>query len=117
MQLKAPDRFFLHDGRLPFDKTGFPFSRTGFTLVACHIGVAMHQPAVLLLCLVALAACAPFPQIDTMAPGTADPPPLLPIDELIAQAGAATPDPGPALAARAARLKARAAGLDTPPAP
>jgi hypothetical protein len=52
-----------------------------------------------------------------MGPGTATPPPLLPIDELIAQAGASHPDPGPALAARAARLKARAAGLATPPAP
>jgi hypothetical protein len=75
----------------------------------------MRLPAVFLLC--CLAACAPFPQIDAMGPGTATPPPLLPIDELIAQAGASTPDPGPALAARAARLKASAAGLATPPAP
>ena len=75
----------------------------------------MRLPAVfLLLC---LAACAPFPQIDAMGHGTATPPPLLPIDELIAQAGADTPDPGPALAARAARLKARAAGLGSSPTP
>ena len=75
----------------------------------------MRLPVVfLLLC---LAACAPFPQIDAMGPGTAPPPPLLPIDELIAQAGASTPDPGPVLAARAARLKARAAGLGSSPVP
>ena len=75
----------------------------------------MRLPAVLLLC---LAACAPFPQIDAMGPDTPPPPPLLPIDELIAQAGAGTPDPGPMLAARAARLKARAAAIAAaPPTP
>lgn len=75
----------------------------------------MRLPAVfLLLC---LAACAPFPQVDALGPETAAPPPLLPIDELIAQAGATDPDPGPALAARAAALKARAAAIATPPAP
>lgn len=76
----------------------------------------MRLPAVyLLLC---LAACAPFPQSGAMGHGTATPPPLLPIDELIAQAGTSTPDPGPALAARAARLRARAAAIAaTPPAP
>ena len=78
----------------------------------------MRLPAVLLLCLAPLAACAPFPQIGTLGPGGTTPPPLLPIDELIAQGGAVSPDPGPALAARAARLKARAAAIAaTPPAP
>lgn len=76
----------------------------------------MRLPAVfLLLC---LAACAPMPQIDALGSGTATPPPLLPIDGLIAQAGATTPDPGPALASRAARLRARAAAIAAaPPAP
>ena len=74
----------------------------------------MRLPAVLLLC---LAACAPFPQLDVARSATAPPPPLLPIDALIAQAGATTPDPGPALAARAARLKARAAAIATTSVP
>ncbi|MBL9062580.1 hypothetical protein [Tabrizicola sp.] len=74
--------------------------------------------AVLLLCgLAALAACAPFPELEAMGPDAAAPPQLLPIDELLSQAGATTPDPGPGLAARAARLKARAAAIAaTPPA-
>lgn len=74
--------------------------------------------AVLLLCgLAALAACAPFPELEAMAPDPAPPPHLLPIDSLLSQAGSTTPDPGPGLAARAARLKARAAAIAiTPPA-
>lgn len=80
----------------------------------CQIGVAMRQPAVLLLCLAALAACGSFTRPDATAP-VAAPPPLLPIDELIAQAGATTPDPGPALAARAARLRGRAAAISASP--
>jgi hypothetical protein len=36
---------------------------------------------------------------------------LAPIDELLAQADVTAVDPGPALAARAARLRARAAAL------
>ena len=76
----------------------------------------MRQTTLPLLCLVALAACAPFPNGSAAEPGTT-PPPLLPIDELIAQAGPAATDPGPALASRAARLKARAAVIGTPPAP
>ena len=71
----------------------------------------MRLPALLLLCLAALAACGSSAQLDATRPGMAAPPPLLPIDELIALAGATTPDPGPALAARAARLRARAAAL------
>jgi hypothetical protein len=39
------------------------------------------------------------------------PPQLLPIDDLLAQAGGWTADLGPAVAARAARLKARAAAI------
>ena len=68
--------------------------------------------------LFSLAACGAFPRGDAAGPGTATPPPLLPIEELIAQAGTPAPDPGPALAARAARLRARAAAIAaTPPAP
>ena len=71
----------------------------------------------LFLC-AALAACAPFPEVDALGPDTGPPPQLLPIDEVLAQAGSTTEDPGPALAARAARLKARAAAIATePPAP
>ncbi|WP_295073420.1 hypothetical protein [Tabrizicola sp.] len=58
-----------------------------------------------------LFGCAPFPEIDAMGPDTGPPPQLLPIDDLLAQAGAQTTDPGPAVAARAARLKARAAAI------
>lgn len=59
----------------------------------------------------ALAACAPFPELDALGPDTGPPPQLLPIDQLLAQAGTDTADPGPALAARAARAKARAAAI------
>jgi hypothetical protein len=65
-----------------------------------------------------LAACATFPEVEAMGPDTGPPPQLLPIDDLLAQAGQTTPDPGPALTARAARLKARAAAVSAaPPAP
>jgi hypothetical protein len=73
---------------------------------------------VLLACVAALSACAPFPQLDAAGPDTAAPPQLLPIDALLAQADMQTADPGPALSARAARLKARAAAISTDaPAP
>lgn len=77
----------------------------------------MRLPALLLLATV-LTACAPFPQLDALDSSIAPPPPLLPVDELLAQAGTPADDPGPAIAARAARLKARAAAIPTPsPAP
>lgn len=72
-------------------------------------GIMMRLPATLLL--LTLTACAPFPEIDALGPESAAPPQLLPIDDLLAQAGTPTADPGPALAGRAARLKARAAAL------
>ncbi len=75
----------------------------------------MRQPALLCLCLVTLTACAPFPQVGAPGPDSVAPPPLLPIDALIAQAGVPAPDPGPSLAARAAALKARAAALAAAP--
>lgn len=68
----------------------------------------------LLLFLAAISACAPFPGLRDRGPEGVTPPPLLPIDELLALAGAPGTDPGPALAARAARLKARAAALPAP---
>jgi hypothetical protein len=76
----------------------------------------MRRPAVLLLALALLAACAPFPELDTVGRDTATPPQLLPIDSLLAQAATQTPDPGPALAARAARLRVRAAAIPAQPA-
>ena len=63
----------------------------------------------------ALAACAPFPELDAAGPDTAAPPQLLPLDTLLAQADMQPVDPGPALSARAARLKARAAAISADP--
>jgi hypothetical protein len=66
----------------------------------------------------ALTACAPFPELDAVGPDTAIPPQLLPLDTLLAQGTPQGSDPGPALSARAARLKARAAAISSaPPAP
>ncbi|MES2915577.1 MAG: hypothetical protein V4753_10710 [Pseudomonadota bacterium] len=69
------------------------------------------------LALAALAACAPFPELDALGPDTGAPPPLLPMEELLGQAQSPVDDPGPALAARAARLKARAAAIKATPPP
>lgn len=76
----------------------------------------MRLPAILPALLAVLAACAPFPELDALGPDAAAPPRLLPIDSLLAEAATPSADPGPALAARAARLKARAAtlGADKP---
>lgn len=76
----------------------------------------MRQFLLALIALAAVTACAPFPQIDAMGRDTAPPPTLLPIDDLLAQAGPETPDPAPAIQSRAARLKARAAAIGTPTA-
>lgn len=74
--------------------------------------------SLLALALAAITACAPFPELDAMGTDTGPPPHLLPMDEILAQAGAQTDDPGPAVAARAARLKSRAATISAaPPAP
>lgn len=62
-------------------------------------------------------ACDPLPQIGAAPAAPAGPPPrLLPIGELLAQAPAAglRPERGDALAARAARLQARAAAMRGP---
>ena len=77
----------------------------------------MRLPALSVLCLAGLAACAPFPELDALGTDSGPPPPLLPLDDLLAQAQDTTSDPGPAVAARAARLKARAAAIGAAPAP
>ncbi|MFO1201589.1 MAG: hypothetical protein U1E58_03010 [Tabrizicola sp.] len=69
----------------------------------------------LLACSVSLAACAPFPELDAAGPVKATPPELVPMDDILAQAAATGTDPGPALAARAAALKARAAAISAAP--
>ena len=71
----------------------------------------MRTPVLCLALLGALAACAPFPELDALRPDNAPPPQLLPIDTLLGQAQVTATDPGPALSARAARLKARAAAI------
>jgi hypothetical protein len=76
----------------------------------------MRLSAVLPLALGLLAACAPFPELDAVGPDTDQPPQLLPIEDLLAQATVTRDDPGPELSARAARLKARAAAISVGPA-
>jgi hypothetical protein len=65
---------------------------------------------ILVLC-AALSACAPFPELAGLEPDTGPPPRLLPLDDLLSQGLDNASDPGPALAARAARLKDRAAAI------
>lgn len=77
----------------------------------------MRTTALLFLVLSALVGCAPFPELDAVGRDTSPPPQLLPIDDLIRQAQVAPADPGPPLAARAARLKARAAAIKAAPPP
>lgn len=78
----------------------------------------MRTTAFLILALSVVAGCAPFPELDALGPDTGPPPQLLPIDDLVTQAQAISPDPGPTLSARAARLKARVAAIEaaSPPA-
>lgn len=71
-------------------------------------------PALLWLC-----ACAPFPEVE-VPQGLAVPaeaPPLLPLDRLVAEAGAAQISPATtgSVEARAAALRARAAALQANP--
>jgi hypothetical protein len=75
----------------------------------------MRSTAFLLLACSAMAACAPFPELDAVGDDTSPPPQLLPIDSLLQQARSPEADPGPALATRAARLKARAAAIQAAP--
>ncbi len=58
----------------------------------------------LLIVYLAVAACSPVSEPSAYVE-------LAPIDDLLAQADVTAVDPGPALAARAARLRARAAAL------
>ncbi len=75
-------------------------------------------PALLLAGLVLTGACATFPELDRLPPDpTAQTPRLLPLDQLLAQANAtprATESLGQGLAARAARLRNRAALMRGP---
>lgn len=73
----------------------------------------MIQPRFAVLFLALAPACAPFPDLGRFGPETGPAPVLLPIDDLLAQAGGESPDPGPGLQARAAALKARAARIDS----
>jgi len=75
----------------------------------------MRTTAFLVLALSVLADCAPFPELDAVGNDTSPPPQLLPIDSLLRQAQAPDADPGPALAVRAASLKARAAAIQAGP--
>jgi hypothetical protein len=64
-----------------------------------------------------LAACATPPELAARAADPVGPtPPILPIDDLLAQGAAPADgaDPAASLAARAARLRARAAALQGP---
>jgi hypothetical protein len=71
-----------------------------------------HRPAplVLLLCAALLMACTPFPAGLSQRTSTAAPPPLLPLDTLLAAVDApvATAAVADNLAGRAGRLRARA---------
>jgi hypothetical protein len=62
-----------------------------------------------------LAACAPLPGgLDRLPVDSAAAPALLPLEDILSQAQAPGSDPGAGLAARAARLKARAALMRGP---
>lgn len=71
----------------------------------------------LLLPAALMMACDPLPQIGAAPADASGPPPrLLPIDDVLARVPAAgnAPERGEALAARAARLKQRAAAMRGP---
>jgi hypothetical protein len=70
----------------------------------------------LILCALPLAACAPLPAGSRTPTSTAAPPPLLPLDTLLAAVDApvATAAVADNLAARASRLRARAGLMRAP---
>lgn len=79
------------------------------------------RPALILATLAALAGCADYPGViaaEQASGAPAEPPPLLPLDKVLAQAGTAqvTPATTAAIEARAAALRARAAAMTAPPA-
>lgn len=93
----------------------FPLSQAHGLARCRQAGSAKGQlTKVALLC--SLAACAPTDRFDDfpMMDAPAGYPALQPIDTLLARADAPAPDPGPAVSARSARLKARAAALGAP---
>lgn len=74
-------------------------------------------PLVLAAVVALVTACAQIPAVDAFPPSAAAPPPaLLPIDDLLAQAAGSPKASARAegLAARAARLRARAAVMQGP---
>lgn len=83
-------------------------------------GALLPMAAAAATVLALLAGCARFPEVDRFPPATggAAAPALLPLDDLLSQAAVAsaggTQAAGEALAARAARLKARAALMRGP---
>ncbi|SEC13721.1 hypothetical protein [Rhodobacter sp. 24-YEA-8] len=70
----------------------------------------------ILLPLIALLGCAPFPEVGPLPDASGAPPSLLPMDEVLAQApsGRISASTGEALAARAARLQNRARLMQGP---
>lgn len=74
-----------------------------------------HPLLILALCL-ALAACAAVPDLGPQPASSGAAPQILPLDGLLAEAQGSqiTVAMGPALAARAARLRARAAVMRAP---
>jgi hypothetical protein len=79
-----------------------------------HLAVVLSLPVAALV--LGLAACAPLPAGPDAELTGLPLPTLLPLDDVLAQAGTVAPtvDPGLALSARAARLKARAALMQGP---
>jgi hypothetical protein len=77
--------------------------------------MTMTRPFLAVLALAALCACAPFPELIAADKDSAPPPALLPLDEILARAGPDTPDPAPAIRARAQSLQARAAAIAASP--
>ncbi|MCU0904039.1 MAG: hypothetical protein MUE83_09215 [Tabrizicola sp.] len=75
----------------------------------------MRLPALSLVAVAALSACAPFPEVEALGTASGPPPALIPLEPVLGALSAPTEDPGPALSARAARLKARAAAIKAGP--
>jgi hypothetical protein len=72
----------------------------------------MTALAALCTCL-ALSACTDFPEVAAMDGPPGPPPTLQPLEGILPEASPRD-DPAPALAARSASLKARAAAIGTP---
>lgn len=105
-------------------RRGSPFLAGFWRLVCapCHAAGAMRPPTLMFrhlatACGIAflLAACAGPPALVNQTTAVAAAPVILPLDGLLAAAGPnVANDPGPGLAARAARLRARAGAMQGP---